>query len=66
MNLEFKKENSYGHARYYPHNDDAKNLLALCKRKSLSDDELQFCADAGWSVTVPQDPITFQRRPVSN
>lgn len=53
---------AYGKERYYPLSDDAKIICSLMNRCSLTQEQLQFCVDNGWKVTVHQEAIEFKRR----
>jgi len=51
MIIEFEYQKYFGH-RFYPQNDNAKLLCALMHRKSLTEDQIQYCRRGGWNVKI--------------
>lgn len=42
----------YGNERFYPISTDAKIVCKLMNVQTLTKDQLKFCKDSGWRITI--------------
>jgi hypothetical protein len=60
MIIEVKFDKGYGNERFYALNDNARTLLELCGRRSLTREQLLLCQKAGWTVTIIQPTYVLE------
>lgn len=61
MIIEVRLDKGYGNERFYAINDNARALLELCGRRSLTKEQLLICQQAGWTVTIIQPVYKLER-----
>lgn len=49
----------YGNERFYPISEDAKVVTNLMQVQTLTKDQLKFCKDSGWQVSVKTEEYSF-------
>ncbi len=59
MEIEVRVKKVYGHERFYPINEDSKIICELMNTKTFTKDQLIFCKDSGWSVSVKTEEYEF-------
>ena len=52
MKFEFIINKEYGRIRMRPHNDNAKTLISLMRKKTLTQEDYQKLIGAGWDVML--------------
>jgi hypothetical protein len=57
--LEVLVKKVYGNERFYPVSNDAKMVCELMKTTTLTRDQLRFCKDGGWRVTVKSEEYSL-------
>jgi hypothetical protein len=50
----------YGNERFYPSNSTAKTLCQLMKVQTFTKDQLKFCKDSGWKVSVQTEEYVLE------
>lgn len=50
--IEVMVKKVYGTERFYPASDDAKVVCGLMKVQTFTKEQLKFCKDSGWKITV--------------
>ncbi len=51
-NIRVLMKKVYGNELFYPQDDNAKSVCQLMKVRTFTKDQLKFCKDSGWKVTI--------------
>ena len=57
MELIFSHKKEFGNDRFYPQSGDARLILSLMGRNSMTRFQVSSCKKHGWSVTIEQEGV---------